>query len=104
MSERKFHVGNAVEYRPPNGIWGPKGTYIVTADLPVVAGEFHYQIKTEPHQRSARESELNGQQHGTEPGVAFVGRRSKRCRGILPCSWAVSAPRSLLGSRFLRSS
>jgi hypothetical protein len=63
MSECKFHVGNAVEYRPPNGIWAPKGTYIVTAELPVVAGEFHYQIKTEsePHQRIARESELNGQ-------------------------------------------
>jgi hypothetical protein len=63
MSERKFKVRDAVEYRPPHGIWAPKGTYIVTAELPMVAGEFHYQIKidTEPYQRIARQSELTGQ-------------------------------------------
>jgi hypothetical protein len=53
MSERKFKVRDAVEYRPPHGIWAPKGTYSVTAELPMVAGEFHYQIKIDVSHTSA---------------------------------------------------
>jgi hypothetical protein len=62
VSAHKFKVGDAVEYQPPHNIWAPIGTYIVTAQLPMVAGDFHYQIKTEsePYQRIARESELSG--------------------------------------------
>jgi hypothetical protein len=38
------------------------GTYVITKRLPEHDGEFEYQIKSvnEPHERVARESQLNG--------------------------------------------
>ena len=39
----------------------PGGSYTITRQLPEGAGEFEYRIKSmnEPHERVARESELN---------------------------------------------
>ena len=45
MSERKFKVGQAVEYHPPRGLYAPAGEYHVTAKLPMRYGEFEYCIK-----------------------------------------------------------
>jgi hypothetical protein len=45
MSAHKFKVGDAVEYRPPRGLYAPPGPYHVTAALPVRLGEFEYRIK-----------------------------------------------------------
>jgi hypothetical protein len=55
----KFKIGQAVEYRASRG---PVGTYLVTARLPERGGEFEYRIRSleEPHERTARESELRG--------------------------------------------
>ena len=56
----KFKVGQAVEYHPPRGIYAPRGTYLVTAELPERDGQFEYHIRSvnERHERVVRESEL----------------------------------------------
>jgi hypothetical protein len=55
----KFHLGQAVEYRAPRGVDAPRGAYLVTAKLER-DGQFEYRIRSvsEPHERMARESEL----------------------------------------------
>ena len=57
----KFHLGQAVEYHSPRGIYAPRGAYIVTATLPEGDGEFEYHIRSinEQHERVAWESELS---------------------------------------------
>jgi len=56
----KFYLGQRVEYRPSRGMYGVRGAYVVTAKLPERVGEFEYRIRNmnEPHERRARESEL----------------------------------------------
>jgi hypothetical protein len=56
----KFKVGQAVEYHPPRWVWAPRGTYLITAELPEWNGEFEYHIRSvsEQNERMARESEL----------------------------------------------
>jgi hypothetical protein len=56
----KFKVGQAVEYHPPREIYAPRGTYVVTAELPERDGEFEYHIRSvnEPHERVVKETEL----------------------------------------------
>jgi len=58
---RIFRVGQAVEYIPPRGRYVAAGPYFVTKLLPESGGEFAYCIRSskEPHERLARESELN---------------------------------------------
>jgi hypothetical protein len=63
MPSHKFHVGQLVNYRPTGRIQdAPRGTYEVTGRLPERGGEFEYRIKhfSEEHERTARESELQG--------------------------------------------
>jgi len=57
----KFHIGQAVEFNPPRGIFAPRGPYVVTAKLPGVDGVFEYRIRApgEMHERMAREKELS---------------------------------------------
>ena len=61
MNEHRFKVGQAVEYKPPRGLYVPKGIYQVTAELPVRYGEFAYRVKhpREDYERVAAESDLN---------------------------------------------
>ena len=56
----KFHLGQAVEFNAPRGIFAPRGPYVVTAKLPERDGAFEYRIRSisETHERLARESEL----------------------------------------------
>ena len=56
----KFHLGQAVEFKPPRGIFAPRGPYVVTAKLPDRDGAFEYRIRSvsETHERLARETEL----------------------------------------------
>jgi hypothetical protein len=60
----KFKVGQTVflerYLERPLGVSG--GAYVITKRLPEHDGEFEYQIKSvnEPHERVARESQLNG--------------------------------------------
>jgi hypothetical protein len=58
---RIFRIGQAVEYIPPRGRYAAAGPYFVTKFLPESGGEFEYCIRSskEPHERLARESELN---------------------------------------------
>jgi hypothetical protein len=63
----KFHLGQAVGYRPAAGSWfrrlhAAPGAYVVTAKLPERDGEFAYRIRSadEQHERMVRESELTG--------------------------------------------
>jgi hypothetical protein len=62
VRDRKFHVGEAVEYHPPRGLYAPAGGYHVTAELPIRFGEFEYRIKNprEHYERVAAESDLSG--------------------------------------------
>jgi hypothetical protein len=57
----KFKIGQPVEYHPPHGIYAPRGTYLVTAQLPQWDGEFEYHIRSvsEQHERVVRESDLH---------------------------------------------
>jgi hypothetical protein len=57
----KFYLGQAVEYRPPRGIYAPRGAYVVTAKLPERDGEFEYHIRSvnEQHERVVWERELS---------------------------------------------
>ena len=66
----KFHLGQAVEFNPPRGIFAPRGPYVVTAKLPERDGAFEYRIWSisETHERLARESELQAMSEAaTEP-------------------------------------
>jgi hypothetical protein len=60
----KFNIGQTVFLERylgrPLGVSG--GAYVITKRLPEHDGEFEYQIKSvnEPHERVARESQLNG--------------------------------------------
>jgi len=60
----KFNIGQTVflerYLERPLGVSG--GAYVITKRLPEHDGEFEYQIKSvkEPHERVARESQLNG--------------------------------------------
>ena len=60
MSEPKFKSGEAVEYFPPRGAYGPSGAYVIVALLPERDGYFEYRIKhaKEAHERVAKEGEL----------------------------------------------
>jgi hypothetical protein len=57
----KFHLGQAVGFNPPRGIYAPRGPYVVTAKLPGLDGVFEYRIRGpgEMHERMARENELS---------------------------------------------
>ncbi len=61
MPTHKFHLGQAVEFNPPRGIYAPRGPYVVTAKLPGLDGVFEYRIRGtgEMHERMARENELS---------------------------------------------
>ena len=60
----KFDIGQTVflerYLERPLGVSG--GAYVITKRLPEHDGEFEYRIKSvnEPHERVARESQLNG--------------------------------------------
>ena len=62
----KFYLGQTVEYRPPRGLYAPRGAYVVTAKLPERNGEFEYRVRNmhEGHERMARESELRALDEG----------------------------------------
>jgi hypothetical protein len=60
----KFAIGDNVEFLPATGrtVDAARGPYVVTMQLPGRDGEFEYRIRSpdEPHERTARESELRG--------------------------------------------
>ena len=57
MTVHKFYFGQSVEYL---GKYALRGPYVVTAKLPERDGELGYHIRhpTEPHERTATESDL----------------------------------------------
>ena len=61
MPTYRFRVGQMVQLEPAASRNIPGGSYTITRQLPEGAGEFEYRIKSmnEPHERVARESELN---------------------------------------------
>jgi uncharacterized protein YjbK len=62
MLSHKFRIGQLVQLAPAIRRNVPSGSYEVTKKLPESRGEFEYRIKSmnEPHERVARESELQG--------------------------------------------
>ncbi|MFZ2140616.1 MAG: hypothetical protein WAV78_27445 [Xanthobacteraceae bacterium] len=62
LSHRKFRIGQLVQLVPAISRNVPRDSYEVTKKLPESRGEFEYRIKSmsEPHERVARESELQG--------------------------------------------
>jgi hypothetical protein len=56
----KFKIGQLVDYHPPRGLYAPRGTYLIVAQLPKREGDFEYQIKqtNEMHERIVPESDL----------------------------------------------
>ena len=60
MLSHKFHVRQLVQLNLSIGRNVPGGCYEITKKLPAREGEFEYRIKSmnEPHERVARESEL----------------------------------------------
>lgn len=62
MSEHKFSIGQSVRFigNAVNRL-GSRDGYVVTRLLPPEGPEFEYRIKssTEPHERVARESQLD---------------------------------------------
>jgi hypothetical protein len=62
MSTHKFHIGQVVQLIPSISRNVPGGSYEITKKLPERDGESEYRIKSmnEPHERVARESELQG--------------------------------------------
>jgi hypothetical protein len=56
----KFKVGDPVALKPAPSLNVPGGLYEVVKQLPINQGEYEYRIKSadEPHQRTARESDL----------------------------------------------
>ena len=61
MPDHKFHIGETVQLSPSMLRKAYGGVYQVTKKLPERAGEYEYRIKSinEPHERVARESELD---------------------------------------------
>ena len=61
MPSHKFHLGQPVEFKPPRGIYAPRGVYVVTAKLPERDGVFEYRVRSagEEHERAALENELS---------------------------------------------
>ncbi len=60
MDAPKYRIGQSVVYRS-RGVDAPQGIFLIITRLPQGGrGEFEYRIKHshEPHQRSAKESEL----------------------------------------------
>jgi hypothetical protein len=59
MPTHRFHVGELVQLIPSISRNVPDGSFEIAKQLP---GEFEYRIKSmnEPHERVARESELQG--------------------------------------------
>jgi hypothetical protein len=57
-----FKVGDRVHFRHQRIVSAANGFYVVTMQLPERGGEFEYHIRSanEPHERTARESELRG--------------------------------------------
>ena len=62
MLSHKFHVGQLVQLIPSISRNVPGGSFEITKRLPERDGEYEYRIKSmnEPHERVARESELQG--------------------------------------------
>jgi hypothetical protein len=62
MLSHKFYVGQLVQLVPTISRRVPGGSYAIIKKLPESRGEFEYRIKSvnEPHERIARESELEG--------------------------------------------
>ncbi len=60
MSTHKYHVGQTVFLASSFARNIPGGAYVVTKKLPEHDGEYEYRVKSmnEPHERVARESEL----------------------------------------------
>ena len=57
----KFKIGQTVQIHPAAGDhYAAREQHVVTKQLPMHDGERHYRIKSvnEPHERTARESEL----------------------------------------------
>jgi hypothetical protein len=61
MPTYKFQIGETVFLSPAHSRNISGGAYVVTKKLPENNGEFEYRVKSvnEPHERVARESELN---------------------------------------------
>ena len=72
----KFHLGQAVEFNPPRGIFAPRGPYVVTAKLPERDGTFEYRIRSvsETHERLARESELQDMSEAEAEPAKPIGK------------------------------
>jgi hypothetical protein len=62
MTQHKFKIGQSVNYTAgPYGSAGASNVYTITQLLPPEGDDFQYKIKsaTEPHERVAKESQLN---------------------------------------------
>jgi hypothetical protein len=62
MTHHKFKIGQSVHYTAgPYGSAGASNVYTITQLLPPEGDDFQYKIKsaTEPHERVAKESQLN---------------------------------------------
>jgi hypothetical protein len=62
MTHHKFKIGQSVNYDAgPYGSAGAGNVYTITQLLPPEGDDFQYRIKsvTEPHERVAKESQLN---------------------------------------------
>ena len=62
MSGRKFKIGQSVSYTSrPFGAGSASGVYKITQLLPPEGDDFQYKIKSaaEPHERVAKESQLD---------------------------------------------
>ena len=60
MTTHKFKAGQSVFLAPSYVSNLPGGAYVVTKQMPKRDGEFEYHVRSvnEPHERVARESEL----------------------------------------------
>jgi len=60
MTTHKFKVGQSVFLAPSFISNLPGGSYVITKQMPERNGEFEYRVRSasEPHERVARESEL----------------------------------------------
>jgi hypothetical protein len=73
----KFHLGQAVEFNPPRGIYAPRGAYLVTAKLPERDGVFEYRVRSasEEHERTALENELSAITVEDKPAFEHTGHQ-----------------------------
>jgi hypothetical protein len=57
----KFKIGQLVDYNSPRGLYAPRGSYLVVAQMPLRDGEPEYHIRhpNEMHERVVREDELS---------------------------------------------